>query len=174
MKTYRWTCNACEAGNDSNTTKCKLCGCPANASGEEIEQRINPKGKAKKEEHARYIKSLYSISVGFPMATGFCLIKGGVESFAILLFASVILAVTSFEVIKHLWTNIWARKTLGIFFGLNLILFLIRLAFIDNGSDAVYWMVLLMLITSAFQYFYFFRSERGEDLFNEYFESKYK
>lgn len=44
MSGYRWTCQACQAGNEPNLDKCELCGCPANAGAEDIERHKNPEG----------------------------------------------------------------------------------------------------------------------------------
>ncbi len=174
MKTYRWTCNACDAGNDSNTTSCKQCGCPDNASGEDIEKYKDPDGfhkqNTKREAKDTYFKSLMSLIVWIPMATAFCLFRGGIESIAILLFVGVFLVITNIEVFLHISANTWARATLLAFFSLQFILFSIRLTLIDDNSDAVYWMVFIMLIVWITQYVYFFKSKRGRNLFADYIE----
>lgn len=177
MKTYRWTCNACDTGNDSNTSKCKQCGCPANASGEDIERHIDPEGfrknKAKEEANTKYYKSLSSITLIIPMAAGACLANGGWESLAIFLFLVVYLVIMNIDLLIYLWGNSWAKKTLAVFFSVYSILFIFRLIYINENSDGVYWVVMVMMLLMAIQYFYFFVSERGKQLFNDFFESRY-
>ncbi len=177
MKSYRWTCNACNTGNDSNTTKCKQCGCPANASGEDIEKHKDPeafrKNKAKESANTKYYKSLSSLTLFIPMAAGACLASGKWESLAIFLFLVVYLVVINIELLIYLWGNNWAKKMFIAFFSAYSILFLFRLIFINENSDGVYWVVLGMILLMAIQYFYFFVSERGKQLFNDFFESNY-
>lgn len=47
MPTYAWTCHACHASNLPEAEQCAQCGCPAQASAEEIEAFVsgakNPK-----------------------------------------------------------------------------------------------------------------------------------
>ena len=177
MKAYRWTCNACDTGNDSNTTKCKNCGCPANASGEDIERHKDPEGfhknKAEKEGKERYLKGLSAITIWIPMATAICIFRGGIESIAILFFIGIFLIIKNIDIFLHIWNTTWSRATLLVFSSLQFILFSIRSTLIDDNSSAVYWFVLFLIFLMAVQYFYFFISERGKQLFSEFFESHY-
>ncbi len=178
MKTYRWTCNACDTGNDSNATKCKQCGCPANASGEDIEKHKDPEGfhkkKAKEGASVDFYKNLTFLTLGIPMAAGACIVSGSLEFIAAFIFLVFCLIIMNIELLIYLWRNSWAKKTLAVFFSAYSLLFVFRLIFIDENSNGVYWVVLVMLGLMAIQYFYFFVSERGKQLFNDFFESHHK
>ena len=58
MSTYRWSCNACGAGNEPEVSVCNACGCPSTASTEDIEKHRDPKGFEKNKAKEHYSKKL--------------------------------------------------------------------------------------------------------------------
>ncbi|MDI5831560.1 zinc finger Ran-binding domain-containing protein [Shewanella xiamenensis] len=173
MASYRWTCNACEAVNEPKSTYCSKCGCSATAGSEEIEKHINPEGFKKKKAKKEYIDSLY-IYFFIPFVAALYFFSGRYESLLLMLGITLAISFKNIQLLKHIWSDSWARNTMAFFSSALLLLLLARMFIIPDGSELVSWGFFTYFVLNIIQYFYFFKSSRGVAVFDSYYKKANK
>ena len=169
MPDYRWTCNACESGNEAADDLCYNCGCASTAGGpESIEKYLDPKKYFKRRAHEDYKKDLMHFFF-VPFFAVVFVFNGNIISFFLLAFSVFILITKRTPLLKHIWSDIWARNTIVVLTTAYTAIILIRILFIPNDSELVKWIAILTMVLPAFMYFYFFKSERGKDVFDRFY-----
>ena len=169
MPSYRWTCNACESGNEASDDLCHNCGCASNAGGsEEIEKYSNPKKYFKITAREKYIRDLMFFFF-IPFFAVVFVFSGNVVSLLFLAFSAFLLITKRSRLIKHIWNDIWARNTIVALTAVYTSIFLVRILFVSNDSELIKWLALLAMALPVFMYFYFFKSERGKNVFDRYY-----
>lgn len=169
MAGYRWTCQACQAGNEPNLAKCEFCGCSANASSEDIEKHLNPEAFKKNKAKEQYSKSLF-IYFFIPFFAAIHAINGTYESLLLLLGLTVAISIKNIKLLKHIWDDSWARTSLITISSLFSVSILIRIFLIPDNSSLVWWSALSYVFLATFSFYYFFSSKNGKRVFNEYYE----
>ena len=95
--------------------------------------------------------------------------SGNVVSLLFLAFSAFLLITKRSRLIKHIWNDIWARNTIVALTAVYTSIFLVRILFVSNGSELIKWLALLAMALPVFMYFYFFKSERGKNVFDRYY-----
>jgi hypothetical protein len=168
MSGYRWTCQACQAGNEPNLDRCEFCGCPANAGSEDIEKHINPEGFKKKKAKEEYSNSLF-IYFLIPFFAAIHVVNGRHESLIILLGITAVVSVKNIKLLTHIWRDVWARNSLITISSLFLVSILVRIFIIPDESPLVWWSALFYFILAPSSFYYFFNSKNGKRVFSEHY-----
>jgi len=168
MSEYRWTCQACQAGNEPNLKKCEFCGCAANAGAEDIEKYTNPEGFKKKKTKEQYSNVLF-IYCFIPFFAVIYALNGRHENLIIFLGIMVAVSVNNIKLFTHIWNDNWARTTLITISSLLLISILVRIFLIPNESPLVWWFVLFYCLLTPSSSYYLFNSKNGKRVFSEYY-----
>lgn len=168
MSGYRWTCQACQAGNEPNLDKCEFCGCPANAGTEDIEKHKNPEGLKKRKAKEQYSNSLF-IYFFIPFFAAIHAVNSRYETLIILLGLTAVFSVKNMKLLIHIWNDHWARNTLITISSLFLASILIRIFIIPNDSPLVWWSALFYFLLAPSSFYYFFNSQNGKRVFSEYY-----
>lgn len=168
MVGYRWTCQACESGNEPHLDKCAFCGCPANAGSEDIEKHNNPEGFKKKKAKEEYSKSLF-IYFLIPCFAAIYAVNGRYESLLLTFGVTTAVSFKNIKLLSHIWRDNWARTSLITISSLFLALILVRMFFIPDNSGLVSWLVLSNFLLGSLSYHYFFKSKNGKRVFSEYY-----
>ncbi|KIO38091.1 hypothetical protein [Shewanella sp. cp20] len=173
MVGYRWTCQACEAGNEPNLDKCEFCGCPANAGSEDIEKHTSPEGFKKRKAKEQYSNSLF-IYFFIPFFAAIHAVNGRYETLLLLLGITAAFSYKNIKLITHIWNDDWARTSLITISSLFLASILIRIFLIPDNSDLVWWSALFHFLLIPFSSYYFFKSKNGKRVFSEYYSKANK
>ncbi|MBO9492004.1 hypothetical protein J7384_16710 [Endozoicomonas sp. G2_1] len=173
MSGYRWTCQACQTGNEPNFDQCQFCGCPANAGSEDIEKHINPEGFKKKKAKEQYSNSLF-VYFFIPFFAAIYAVNGRHESLVILLGMAVVVTINNIKLLTHIWNDRWARNSLIVIASLFLASILVRIFIIPNNSPLVWWSALFYFLLAPSSFYYFFYSRNGKRVFNEYYSKANK
>ncbi len=173
MVGYRWTCQACEAGNEPNLDKCEFCGCPANAGSEDIEKHTSPDGFKKKKAKEQYSNSLF-IYFFIPFFAAIHAVNGRYETLLLLLGITVAFSYKNIKLLTHIWNDDWARTSLITISSLFLASILIRIFLIPDNSDLVWWSALFHFLLTPISFYYFFNSHNGKRVFSEYYSKANK
>ncbi len=169
MKGYRWTCNACRFGNDSNKTHCTNCGCSSTAGTEDIEKHKNPEGFNKRTKIEEYKKQVLPLLFS-PCFLAIYMHNGKIE-IALLLFVSVSFLITkNLKLLQYICTDKKAKTMLVTFSSVLLVFFLVRIYLIPNNSSLVGWGLMFYFIFTLGFLFYFSKGK----LFSRLFEQFYK
>ncbi|WP_163131045.1 hypothetical protein [Agarivorans sp. Alg241-V36] len=168
MVGYRWTCQACESGNEANLDKCAFCGCPANAGSEDIEKHTNPEGFKKKKAKEQYSNSLF-IYFFIPFFAAIYALNGRYESLLLLIGITAVISIKNIKLLRHIWSDNWARTTLISISSLFLISILVRIFIIPDNSPFVWWSALFYFLLAPSSFYYFFSSQNGKRVFREYY-----
>jgi hypothetical protein len=173
MVGYKWTCQACQAGNEPNLDKCEICGCPASAGAEDIEKHTNPEGFKKKKAKEQYSNSLF-IYFFIPFFAAIHAVNGRFESLIILLGIAAVVSFKNIKLLTHIWSDNWARPSLITISTLFLASILVRIFLIPDNSDLVWWSALFYFLLAPFSFYYFFNSKNGKRVFSEYYSKANK
>ena len=167
MPDYRWVCNACESVNEASEDTCQSCGIASSASPDEIKKHQNPREYYREKAYETYFRDL-SFFFFFPCFLIVFIVNGKVVHFLLLAASAIFLLFRSSRLIKHIWGDEWARATLICCTVLYASLIIIRILFVEDGSKIIPWLVSAVLSLPVLAYFYFFKSQRGQRVFEEY------
>ncbi|WP_221076975.1 zinc finger Ran-binding domain-containing protein [Agarivorans aestuarii] len=173
MVGYRWTCNACGMGNEPHLSNCSSCGCSATAGSEEIEKHIDPEGFKKKIAKKKYMDILFFYFF-IPMLSIIYVLSGKLESLVFLILIVSVSLTKNYKLLMHIFSDIWARNTALMFSGSYASLMLVRVFVIPNNSELVNWLAFMIGVLPIAFYFYFFKSQKGVQVFNRYYEKANK
>jgi len=173
MKGYRWTCNACSVGNDSNESHCTKCGCSSTAGTEDIEKHRNPEGFKKSKTIEEYKKQLLPLLFS-PFFLAIYMHNGKFE-IALLLFVSVaFLIIKNLKLLLYICNDKKAKTMLIMFSGTLLLFILTRIYLIPNSSNVVGWGVLFYFVFTFGFMFYFTKGKRFNMLLEQHYKKSYK
>ncbi|WP_218313345.1 hypothetical protein, partial [Alteromonas antoniana] len=167
---YKWRCTACESLNESSTSICRKCGCPAGASVEEVEQHLNPEKVRTDKVRNAFDKKLTQL-LFLPFSAVIFSLTGRLEFLAVLALSSVFFFKTQSSFISFLKTEKWLRNVLVSCSILLVILIASRILFIPDNSIFVGWLSFGYLIITVFAYFLLFKHQRGKEAFSRYYQA---
>jgi len=170
---YRWTCLACQAGNEPNLDKCEFCGCPASAGAEDIEKHTDPEKFKEKKAKEQYLNSLF-IYFFIPFFSAIHAVNGSYGSLVLILGITAVVSFKNIKLLAHIWRDNWARFSLITISGLFLVSILFRIFLIPDNSDLVWWLVIYYFLLAPFSFYYFFYSKNGKRVFSEYYSKANK
>tara|TARA_Y100000588_G_scaffold384946_1_gene477263 strand:+ start:3440 stop:3970 length:531 start_codon:yes stop_codon:yes gene_type:complete len=169
MSGYRWTCQACQAGNEPNLDKCEFCGCPANAGAEDIERHKNPEGFNRRKTVEEYKRKVLPLLFS-PCFFAIYMHSGKVET-ALLLFVTFFFLITrNIKLLKYIFLNKKAKNILITFSSAMLSFFLARFYLIPHDSPLVGWGLMFYFIFSLGFVLYFSKGNLFNTLFDQYYK----
>lgn len=165
MVKYRWTCNACGFGNAAEAAHCSECGCVATASAEEIERVKDPKKYYRQRVLTHYrgrIQGLLSAPMLFVwVAQG----EKGILGWLALIYFQV-WVYWNRDIASHLYSTGWARYTATIY---SLMYLGIAIFFPPTFEFLFLEQKGLLLWLMISQFYIFFLSKSGKDLYLKYY-----
>ena len=168
MPEYRWICNACESANEASEETCQSCGIAFSATPDDIRKQQNPREFYREKAYEIYFREL-SFFFFFPFFLIVFMVNGREISFLLLAATAIFFLFRSYRLMKHIWRDAWARTTLIFSAVLYSSLIAVRILFVEDGSNIIPWLALASMALPVFAYFYFFKSQRGQRVFNEYY-----
>lgn len=170
MDKYRWRCSACESVNEPNATRCEKCGCPAYASFEDIENCLHPE-TYKKNKARKLYAILLIVFMYIPFYSVIYAINGKLVSLFALLCITVFISIKNINLLKYVWNSKWAKYNMLSISSFLVLTLVARAALMQKNNAFLNWLVAFYYIPAIFFYFYFLKSKKWREIFEEFYKN---